>query len=152
MASYAVFYLAGMYPLPATNQFLLSSPYFPQIEFYNPIFNSTTTIKTVDFPGNPTSGTGGTVFVKVGSTSSDTYRAWYIPFYRMWLLTVSRGTQTAISSGILSSMDQSSSCIWRMSLLLDAERPRNRFLPHCQLGGIAKWISSLHMLDARKIG
>ncbi|KAF7966871.1 hypothetical protein HWV62_36683 [Athelia sp. TMB] len=64
MASYAVFYLAGMYPLPATNQFLLSSPYFPQIEFYNPIFNSTTTIKVAGFPGNPTTGTGGTVFVK----------------------------------------------------------------------------------------
>jgi len=64
MASYAAFYLAGMYPLPATRQFLLASPYFPKISFYNPIFNTTTTIISNGFEGNPPSGTGGTVFVK----------------------------------------------------------------------------------------
>ncbi|KAL4242836.1 Peptide-N(4)-(N-acetyl-beta-glucosaminyl)asparagine amidase [Abortiporus biennis] len=64
MGSYVAFYLAGLYPLPATRQFLLSSPYFPQISFTNPIFGKTTTIKATNFKGNPASGTGGTVFIK----------------------------------------------------------------------------------------
>ncbi|KIM76707.1 glycoside hydrolase family 92 protein [Piloderma croceum F 1598] len=64
MGSYAAFYLAGMYPLPATGQFLLSSPYFPRIAFFNPIFNKTTTIIANGFKGNPANGTGGSVFVK----------------------------------------------------------------------------------------
>lgn len=65
MGSYVAFYLAGMYPLPATRQYLLSSPYFPQISFFNPVFNSTTTIKANGFRGNPSNGAGGNVFVKV---------------------------------------------------------------------------------------
>jgi hypothetical protein len=65
MGSYAFFYLAGLYPLPATKQFLLSSPYFPQISIYNPLFKKTTTIKSINFTGNPEDGTGGNVFVKV---------------------------------------------------------------------------------------
>lgn len=65
MASYAFFYLAGLYPLPATRQLLLSSPFFPSISFTNPLFNTTTTILARNFRGNPTNGTGGTVFVKV---------------------------------------------------------------------------------------
>ena len=65
MASYAFFYLAGLYPLPATRQLLLSSPVFPSISFANPLFNTTTTIQAKNFRGNPTNGTGGTVFVKV---------------------------------------------------------------------------------------
>ncbi|KAH7915153.1 glycoside hydrolase family 92 protein [Hygrophoropsis aurantiaca] len=64
MGSYAVFYLAGMYPLPATRQFLLSSPYFPKISFFNPFLNTTTTFKTNGFKGNPENGTGGKVFVE----------------------------------------------------------------------------------------
>jgi hypothetical protein len=65
MGSYAFFYLAGLYPLPATKQFLLSSPYFPQISIYNPLLKKTTTIKSINFTGNPEDGTGGNVFVKV---------------------------------------------------------------------------------------
>ncbi|ETW77620.1 glycoside hydrolase family 92 protein [Heterobasidion irregulare TC 32-1] len=65
MASYAFFYLAGLYPLPATRQLLLSSPFFPSISFTNPLFNTTTTIQAKNFRGNPTNGTGGTVFVQV---------------------------------------------------------------------------------------
>lgn len=65
MGSYVAFYLAGLYPLPATRQFLLSSPFFPEISFFNPIFGKTTTIKAKNFKGNPVNGTGGTVFVKV---------------------------------------------------------------------------------------
>lgn len=65
MASFAAFYLAGMYPLPATRQILLSSPFFPSISFFNPTLGTTTTIKSNGFKGNPASGTGGNVFVKV---------------------------------------------------------------------------------------
>jgi hypothetical protein len=65
MASFAIFYLVGMYPLPATRQFLLASPYFPKVSFYNPVFNTTTTIIAKNFKGNPVDGKGGTVFVKV---------------------------------------------------------------------------------------
>ncbi|KAI0319725.1 glycoside hydrolase family 92 protein [Amylostereum chailletii] len=64
MGSYAFFYLAGLYPLPATRQFLLSSPFFPSVSFFNPAFNTTTTIRTTNFQGNPANGTGGSVFVK----------------------------------------------------------------------------------------
>ncbi|KAI0081607.1 glycoside hydrolase family 92 protein [Panus rudis PR-1116 ss-1] len=64
MGSYVAFYLAGMYPLPATRQFLLGSPYFPEISFFNPTLGKTTTIKAKGFRGNPADGTGGTVFVK----------------------------------------------------------------------------------------
>lgn len=66
MGSYAFFYLAGMYPVPATQQFLLSSPFFPSISFTNPVLNTTTTIKANNFNGNPTDGKSGNVFVKVG--------------------------------------------------------------------------------------
>ena len=78
MGSYVAFYLAGLYPLPATRQILLSSPYFPQISFRNPVLNTTTTIRANGFRGNPENGTGGHVFVKVsllrgvrGITSAD---------------------------------------------------------------------------------
>ncbi|OSC99282.1 glycoside hydrolase family 92 protein [Trametes coccinea BRFM310] len=64
MGSYVAFYLAGLYPLPATRQFLLSSPYFREISFKNPVLNTTTTIRANGFQGNPKSGTGGHVFVK----------------------------------------------------------------------------------------
>ncbi|KAI0062314.1 glycoside hydrolase family 92 protein [Artomyces pyxidatus] len=64
MGSYAFFNLAGLYPLPATRQLLLSSPYFPSISFYNPVLKSTTTIRVKNFSGNPENGTGGAVFVK----------------------------------------------------------------------------------------
>ncbi|KAF5368241.1 hypothetical protein D9757_011215 [Collybiopsis confluens] len=62
MGSYAVFILAGLYPVPATRQFLLSSPFFPSISFTNPLFNSTTTIKAINWQGNPPDGSG-TVYV-----------------------------------------------------------------------------------------
>ena len=65
MGSYAAFYLAGLYPLPATRQILLSSPYFPEISFRNPVLNTTTTLRANGFQGNPKNGTGGHVFVKV---------------------------------------------------------------------------------------
>ncbi|KAF8193206.1 glycoside hydrolase family 92 protein [Mycena galopus ATCC 62051] len=75
MGSYAFFYLAGMYPLPATKQFLLASPYFPQISFYNPLFKKTTTIKSVNFAGNPVNGTGGNVFVKSVKVNGEPYKS-----------------------------------------------------------------------------
>ncbi|PFH46413.1 glycoside hydrolase family 92 protein [Amanita thiersii Skay4041] len=75
MGSYAAFYLAGMYPLPATRQFLLSSPYFPQISFFNPAFNSTTTIRSRNFRGNPASGTGGQVFIQNVTVNGQPYKS-----------------------------------------------------------------------------
>ncbi|KAL0064619.1 hypothetical protein AAF712_008445 [Marasmius tenuissimus] len=75
MASYVAFYLAGLYPLPATRQFLLSSPYFPSISFFNPILNTTTTIKSTGFEGNPESGTGGKVFVKNVTVNGTPYKS-----------------------------------------------------------------------------
>ncbi|KAJ7051298.1 glycoside hydrolase family 92 protein [Mycena amicta] len=75
MGSYAFFYLAGLYPLPATNQFLLSSPYFPSISFTNPLLKKTTTIKVVNFSGNPADGTGGKVFVKSVKVNGKLYKS-----------------------------------------------------------------------------
>jgi hypothetical protein len=64
MGSFATFFLAGLYPVPATRQFLLSSPHFSQISFNNPAFNKTTTIRSKNFSGNPADGIGGNVFVE----------------------------------------------------------------------------------------
>jgi len=75
MGSYAFFYLAGLYPLPATKQYLLSSPYFPEISFFNPLFNSTTTIKANGFQGNPANGTGGHVFVESVKVNGKAYKS-----------------------------------------------------------------------------
>ncbi|KAI9437962.1 glycoside hydrolase family 92 protein [Lactarius indigo] len=49
MGSYALFILAGLYPVPATKQFLLSSPYFPSVSFFNPLFQTKTTIRVKNF-------------------------------------------------------------------------------------------------------
>ncbi|KXN83542.1 hypothetical protein AN958_01251 [Leucoagaricus sp. SymC.cos] len=75
MGSYAAFYLAGMYPLPATEQFLLSSPFFKQISFFNPLFNTTTVIKANNFRGNPANGTGGHVFVQRVTVNGQPYKS-----------------------------------------------------------------------------
>ncbi|KAK2466575.1 hypothetical protein APHAL10511_001437 [Amanita phalloides] len=75
LASYPVFFLAGLYPLPGTRQFLLSSPYFPQIGFYNPLYNSTTFIRAVNFQGNPSTGTGGHVFVQNVTVNGRPYKS-----------------------------------------------------------------------------
>jgi hypothetical protein len=60
MGSFVVFHLAGLYPVPATNQFLLSSPFFPSVSFFNPLFNTKTTIRTKNFSPQA-------IFVKVRS-------------------------------------------------------------------------------------
>ncbi|OAX39419.1 glycoside hydrolase family 92 protein [Rhizopogon vinicolor AM-OR11-026] len=89
MASYAVFYLVGMYPLPATRQFLLASPYFPKVSFYNPLFNTSTTIIAKNFEGNPADGKGGTVFVK--SVTIDG-QPWHSNCYLDWDVFVNGST------------------------------------------------------------
>ncbi|EPS96935.1 hypothetical protein FOMPIDRAFT_62080 [Fomitopsis schrenkii] len=58
MGTWATFLLLGLYPIPATRQYLLSSPWFPKVSFYNPVFNSTTTMIVHGFDGNPANGTG----------------------------------------------------------------------------------------------
>jgi len=72
MGSYAAFYLAGLYPVPATEQYLLSSPFFKQISFYNPVFNTTTIIKSNNFAREPEDGSSGGVFVQVWFSQFDT--------------------------------------------------------------------------------
>ncbi|KAJ7274823.1 glycosyl hydrolase family 92-domain-containing protein [Mycena rebaudengoi] len=74
MGSYVFFYLAGLYPLPATKQFLLSSPYFPEISFFNPLFKKTTKIQTINFTGNPESGTGN-IFIKSVKVNGKPYKS-----------------------------------------------------------------------------
>lgn len=75
MGSYVAFYLAGLYPLPGTRQLLLSSPYFPSISFFNPVFNTTTTIKSKNFNGNPPDGTGGRVFIQNVTVDGVAYKS-----------------------------------------------------------------------------
>ncbi|EIW86530.1 glycoside hydrolase family 92 protein [Coniophora puteana RWD-64-598 SS2] len=75
MGSFAAFVLLGMYPVPATQQYLLVSPYFPQVSFYNPAFNSTTTIKATNFQGNPANGTGGTVYIQNVTVNGQPYKS-----------------------------------------------------------------------------
>ena len=67
MGSYVAFYLLGMYPLPATRQMLISSPYFSQVKIHNPLFKTSTTINALGFEGNPLNGTGGKIYVKVST-------------------------------------------------------------------------------------
>ena len=64
MGSYVAFYLLGMYPLPATRQMLISSPYFPKVSIYNPFYKSVTTFIAHGFQGNPEDGHGN-VYVSV---------------------------------------------------------------------------------------
>ncbi|KAH8836162.1 glycosyl hydrolase family 92-domain-containing protein [Flagelloscypha sp. PMI_526] len=75
MGSYAFSYLAGLYPLPGTKQFLLTAPYFPSISFTNPLFNTTTTIKATNFAGNPGKGEVGSVFIKNVTVDGKPYKS-----------------------------------------------------------------------------
>ncbi|KLO11779.1 glycoside hydrolase family 92 protein [Schizopora paradoxa] len=63
MGSYVAYSLLGMYPLPATRQTLISSPYFPSFAIYNPFFDTTTSFIAHGFEGNPLDG-HGKVYVK----------------------------------------------------------------------------------------
>lgn len=65
MGSYVFFYMLGLYPLPATRQFLISSPYFRQVRIRNPFLHTITTINALGFEGNPVNGMGGKIYVKV---------------------------------------------------------------------------------------
>ena len=64
MGSFVAFHLLGLYPLPATRQFLVSSPFFSSIRIRNPYLNTVTTINAHNFKGNPPSGRGGNIYVK----------------------------------------------------------------------------------------
>ncbi|TRM65199.1 glycosyl hydrolase family 92-domain-containing protein [Schizophyllum amplum] len=69
MGSYVVFYMLGLYPLPATKQVLLSSPYFPEITIYNPLFGTNTTIRSTNWAEN------GTVYVKSVAVDGEAYKS-----------------------------------------------------------------------------
>jgi len=60
MGSYVAFNLLGLYPLPATKQFLISSPFFPRITIHNPVYDSLVTIIAHNFDGH----NGKNIFVK----------------------------------------------------------------------------------------
>ncbi|PCH36943.1 glycoside hydrolase family 92 protein [Wolfiporia cocos MD-104 SS10] len=85
MGTWATFLLAGMYPVPATRQYLLSSPWFPQISFYNPIFNKTTTIIANGFTNN----TSGPIYVANVTVDG---QPWNSTCYLEWDVFVSGST------------------------------------------------------------
>ncbi|ELU37727.1 glycoside hydrolase family 92 protein [Rhizoctonia solani AG-1 IA] len=78
MASYAAFYLIGLYPLPATRQILLSSPWFPSVNITNAFTNTTTTINAINFNGNGNSS-GDRVYVRNVTVNGQTWKS------RCWL-------------------------------------------------------------------
>lgn len=84
MGSYALSYMLGLYPLPGTKQYLLSSPYFRKISITNPVLKKTTTFIANNFTGNPGDGIGGNVFVKVccsrGFEEPWSDSSWHVPF------------------------------------------------------------------------
>ncbi|EUC67499.1 glycoside hydrolase family 92 protein, partial [Rhizoctonia solani AG-3 Rhs1AP] len=73
MASYAAFYLLGLYPLPATRQVLLSSPWFPSINITNAFTHTTTTINAIHF------GKRGAVYVQSVTVNGQPWKS------RCWL-------------------------------------------------------------------
>ncbi|XP_006459729.1 hypothetical protein AGABI2DRAFT_191588 [Agaricus bisporus var. bisporus H97] len=75
MGSYVAFYLAGLYPLPATEQILLSSPFFREISYFNPVFNTTTVIRSKNFKGNTENGKGGRVFIERVTVNGEPYKS-----------------------------------------------------------------------------
>ncbi|QRW15832.1 glycoside hydrolase family 92 protein [Rhizoctonia solani] len=78
MASYAAFYLIGLYPLPATRQILLSSPWFPSVNITNAFTNTTTTINAINFNGNGNSS-GDRVYVRNVTVNGQIWKS------RCWL-------------------------------------------------------------------
>jgi putative alpha-1,2-mannosidase len=66
MGSYVAFNLMGIYPLPTTKQFLVSSPFFPRITIHNPLYDSRTTIISHNFDGHD----GRNIYIKVRVTIS----------------------------------------------------------------------------------
>lgn len=97
MGSYVFFYLSGLYPLPATNQFLLSSPYFKSITFKNPLLGTKVRLLS---DGN--FGRDGFVYVKVWDSLWWGVRCLLIfgGFCRAWKSTENHINQIVISNGI----------------------------------------------------
>lgn len=52
MASFVVFHMLGLYPLPGTREFLVSSPFFRTVRIRNPLLGKTTTIRVHEFEGD----------------------------------------------------------------------------------------------------
>lgn len=65
MGSYVAFHLLGLYPLPATRQFLISSPFFPKYSIRNSFFGTTTTVIAHGFEGNGSK----MIYIKVSQLS-----------------------------------------------------------------------------------
>jgi putative alpha-1,2-mannosidase len=61
MGSFIAFNLLGLYPLPATKQFLISSPFFPRVTIRNSVYDTLTTIIAKGFDGYD----GKNIYIKV---------------------------------------------------------------------------------------
>ena len=125
MGSFAAFLLAGLYPIPATRQFLLSSPFFAQISFNNPVFNKTTTIRSNNFAGNPDNGAGGKVFVQVNYIIIILID-WrkLVAFDRAWRSTGSRTNPTATLIGMSLRAAQPLSWPWQQISMSPVEQAK----------------------------
>ncbi|KAL1752089.1 glycosyl hydrolase family 92-domain-containing protein [Schizophyllum commune] len=69
MGSYVVFYMLGLYPLPATKQVLLSSPYFPKVTIYSPLYGTNTTIRSTNWAED------GPIHVKSVTVNGEPYKS-----------------------------------------------------------------------------
>ncbi|KAL1746800.1 glycosyl hydrolase family 92-domain-containing protein [Schizophyllum fasciatum] len=69
MGSYVVFYMLGLYPLPATKQVLLSYPYFPQVTIHNPLYGTNTTFRSTNWSDK------GNVYVKSVTVNGERYKS-----------------------------------------------------------------------------
>ncbi|KAH8104929.1 glycoside hydrolase family 92 protein [Phellopilus nigrolimitatus] len=83
MGSYVVFNMLGLYPLPATREFLVSSPYFRTVRVYNPVMRTTTTINARWARGNPADGRGGMIYVKSIRING---QPWHSNCYIEWIV------------------------------------------------------------------
>jgi hypothetical protein len=72
MGSFVAFQLIGLYPLPATRQFLIYTPHFSRVTLTNPYFKTTTIIRTFGYGNAKNFGVGEGLYIKVGDSVSST--------------------------------------------------------------------------------
>ncbi len=72
---------------PRTRQMLISSPFFPRVSIFNPLYNTTTTIRVNGFKGNPLNVTGQNIYVKVRSPN-DSHPAAFSHIFHLQKITI----------------------------------------------------------------
>ena len=70
MGSYVAFQLMGLYPLPATRQFLIYTPHFSRVTIRNPYLKTTTTIRTYGYGEAENFGVGDGLYIEVSCSES----------------------------------------------------------------------------------